>query len=96
MPMPANRRDNEPRMPPVPTIATFHDYLMYEHPLVQRLCLTPAAAAKLRIGFNARTPILNGYVCFPLYADGKLVSWMGWNPDCDPPLVFPHKISERI
>jgi hypothetical protein len=90
----------EPKRPIPDKCATIHDYLEYEHPLVQGLNLTPEAAAKLKIGYKP-TGLLTGRVVFPLYAEDehgkpKLVSYMGWHPDKDPPLEFPPSLSKRI
>jgi hypothetical protein len=87
-----------PKIPIPDRLATVHDYLIYKHPWVQGLKLTPEAEAKLRIGYKPRG-VLAGYVVFPLYAEDKhgkpkLVSYMAWHPERG--LRFPPLLAERV
>lgn len=81
---------------PVPdSLAKVRTYIQYEHPDVQALGINPETAEKLGIGYKGKG-VLSGYVVMPLYVDGKLVSYMGYNPRREQQLMFPPKIGERI
>lgn len=62
--------------------------LVYDHKDVQALGLDPERAQSLSIGY-AKQGIHRGRICFPLFEDGKLIGFAGYNPKADQPFRFP-------
>jgi len=68
------------------------DYLQPDHDLVQALGISKEDAAALGIGYATRGTMVRR-VLFPLRDHrGKLVGYIGINPELDPPVKLPGKL----
>lgn len=68
------------------------DYLDPEHPLVEELGIAKADAVALGIGYAPKGTMVKR-VLFPLRDErGKLVGYIGVNPQLDPPVKLPSKL----
>ena len=75
---------------PKPGIASVRSNLQFDHPNVLKwFGVDPKAAEAMGIGWRQSGGSLAGRVNKPCYLPtGELVSYMGYNPDKDPPIKF--------
>ena len=67
--------------------------LQHEHEAVQELGFDPDTAEALGIGYDP-SGFNRGRVALPVYQDGEMVGYIGYNPDADPILKVHSSLAE--
>lgn len=67
--------------------------LLWEHPEVQALGLTPEMAEALMVGYDKRG-MMKGRVLFPLYREDELVGFLGYAHDLQPAVKLPPNLTD--
>jgi hypothetical protein len=94
---PAKRSDmpSAPQKTLAEKLAEVRTSLIYAHPLLEQMGLAADVAQAVGIGFAVRGTKGNR-VLIPVYKDGELIDYIGWNPEKDPVFLVSPNIVERL